>query len=925
MEDYRTGGEKGNSNLFATNRLFKKSPLFRKRKKKAPGIYDPKAKYRFDKGGEKNKCKDGEYWDGEKCTRLITYGKDQKLIDGVANWAMHSADPDKISLEYNDQIKHYLYTGKYGYDPINMSLIPLKTIDKKLISEPDEETKAIREKEKITEKKYFKEIEKNEAYNKALVDEPKYADEGLDFVKGWHDSPMYNQMVLNSFDGNQLGADYLTKLRKENIADIVPINIMTTSGTTPYGFNPAASSSSRTGEVKVYPEGFGIGPTMYAHEYFHSSDKPKGIYNWDFINSKDPRFPNDKERSNERVMPESDQMYITRNRASNWKDNQDYKSRVEKWPETYNMPTDEEIKKILYSQDVTEDDKDFQKSFSNLKNIIQTNYKISNDSNQKEWKTESHDYISQPSEVRARLGEIRYHARKDGIYDPFTEQITPEIFQNYINKERSNKNWQPMKPIKDLREQFTDEEILWMLQNISKNNEEEEEIKVAAKGGALLTKKVTCKKCGWEWDAADGGNDITTCHKCGGKGLIHAQKGGGLNKFKEKEMILDLSPEEIEEYRKGGYVIEDISVPSLNHMANGGQPCQEGYAWDEELQTCIKAFKEVTVNPEDESWWNRMTRKAGKAILDTKVNKNNKNKEKTFDEFRRDTDLNNMYDVVDWATKPEEVKPKKLKKPTKEEVAAQKLFDEKFRKLSPMETLGNTFTTESGRTLPIYNESGQYASPEARLYMEKKQGQEYIDKQVKNNYNDGALEGFHPEVLALAPGGNALKAGVEVMSGLSHIAAPYLGATIAGVPGLTLGNALTASSLASGTVGAGMKFADNDISGGLYSLGKGALTALPFTKFGNAELYPVLNNVRSALSFGLSGADLSHDPGTVGAVNTIKKVPHGYKPPLLPSSAPTVFSKVAGKLKKEGGAIEKNMSKLEIKKLIAQGYVIEEI
>lgn len=48
-------------------------------------------------------------------------------------------------------------------------------------------------------------------------------------------------------------------------------------------------------------------------------------------------------------------------------------------------------------------------------------------------------------------------------------------------------------------------------------------------GGALLTKKVTCKKCGWKWDAEDGGKDITTCHKCGGQGLVHAQKGGESN------------------------------------------------------------------------------------------------------------------------------------------------------------------------------------------------------------------------------------------------------------------------------------------------------------------------------------------------------------------------------------------------------------
>ena len=46
------------------------------------------------------------------------------------------------------------------------------------------------------------------------------------------------------------------------------------------------------------------------------------------------------------------------------------------------------------------------------------------------------------------------------------------------------------------------------------------------KGGALLTKKVTCKKCGWKWDAEDSGKDITTCHKCGGQGLVHAQDGG---------------------------------------------------------------------------------------------------------------------------------------------------------------------------------------------------------------------------------------------------------------------------------------------------------------------------------------------------------------------------------------------------------------
>lgn len=40
----------------------------------------------------------------------------------------------------------------------------------------------------------------------------------------------------------------------------------------------------------------------------------------------------------------------------------------------------------------------------------------------------------------------------------------------------------------------------------------------------------------------------------------------------------ELTPEEIEEYRKGGFIVEDISVPSLNQMQTGGDAsCPPGY------------------------------------------------------------------------------------------------------------------------------------------------------------------------------------------------------------------------------------------------------------------------------------------------------------------------------------------------------------
>jgi predicted Zn-ribbon and HTH transcriptional regulator len=45
------------------------------------------------------------------------------------------------------------------------------------------------------------------------------------------------------------------------------------------------------------------------------------------------------------------------------------------------------------------------------------------------------------------------------------------------------------------------------------------------RGGGLLTQTMKCNSCGWSWKAADGGNDVSTCHKCGGEALPTAQNG----------------------------------------------------------------------------------------------------------------------------------------------------------------------------------------------------------------------------------------------------------------------------------------------------------------------------------------------------------------------------------------------------------------
>jgi len=98
-------------------------------------------------------------------------------------------------------------------------------------------------------------------------------------------------------------------------------------------------------------------------------------------------------------------------------------------------------------------------------------------------------------------------------------------------------------------------------------------------------------------------------------------KYGGLNKHEKEGMILDLSPEEIKQYTEGGYVIEDISVPQLTRMDNGGEPCPEGYEKDYLGINCIPMTVPEQVNDEDwyKNWYANRTiqDEEGQNLLET--------------------------------------------------------------------------------------------------------------------------------------------------------------------------------------------------------------------------------------------------------------------------------------------------------------------
>jgi hypothetical protein len=91
-----------------------------------------------------------------------------------------------------------------------------------------------------------------------------------------------------------------------------------------------------------------------------------------------------------------------------------------------------------------------------------------------------YDYISDPTETRARLNELRFLGKDSGLYDPFTQKVTPEIFKQFNNLESFPGGNQPLEELKDV---YTDEQILEMLNTISKNNESNQEFNFAQNGG----------------------------------------------------------------------------------------------------------------------------------------------------------------------------------------------------------------------------------------------------------------------------------------------------------------------------------------------------------------------------------------------------------------------------------------------------------
>ena len=91
------------------------------------------------------------------------------------------------------------------------------------------------------------------------------------------------------------------------------------------------------------------------------------------------------------------------------------------------------------------------------------------------------EYISYPTETRARLMNFRYNAKNQGLYDPFTEKVTLQKLKQY----KPTGDLKESDPLMQLKNIYSDEQIVDLLNTVSKNDNLQKPLTVGKYGGWL--------------------------------------------------------------------------------------------------------------------------------------------------------------------------------------------------------------------------------------------------------------------------------------------------------------------------------------------------------------------------------------------------------------------------------------------------------
>jgi hypothetical protein len=219
-----------------------------------------------------------------------------------------------------------------------------------------------------------------------------------------------------------------------------------------------------------------------------------------------------------------------------------------------------------------------------------------------------------------------------------------------------------------------------------------------AKYGGLLNKTIKCSNCGWSWKAADGGNDVTTCHKCGNENTI-MQDGGEKDFNKVKEWFNNYidSPLYKRNLENSGYL--DVDKVINQRKSNVGKT---EYVYDENRLGTYYQPNTNTVHhaPEkDSEIWSKeyesvlpqdtvLAHEFGHSVLDDS---------KSF--FGKQTPGYNRYDYEQLQTRN---KDRKISRGANENYADQKALQYEAAKLGIYKPGFEEFTKEHLDKLPVH-------------------------------------------------------------------------------------------------------------------------------------------------------------------------------------------------------------------------------